>query len=148
MKPLFHCLLVLVYCSLTATSGFAASKCIHSPSEKIVSDYIDDLEKNKNQLFYSHYEYFNKALSEKITTVLIIEIGKTKGIMIERDACTITNVAYISYSGEYNSLVVDETHGGAATYEEKGKLLDKLSESSFKLIEPKQLRIILKIKGI
>ncbi len=125
---------------------FATDKCDRVEySYKYIADYLGQLEKDKTPVFYSEYEYYDKDKSENITIGLIIELGKTNGLMVEKyyeenHKCFIGNPSSISYSDKHYELELEETHGGIYSYERAEKLLKNFTGKKFELLKPAELR--------
>jgi hypothetical protein len=131
---------IFIYFLLFPFLVFAADKCEHVEYVKYIADYVVQLEKNKTPVFYSEYEYYDADKSKTIVVGLIIELGKTNGLLIEKHRCFIGNPSSISYSDKYNELVLEETHGGVYSYERAGKLLKNFTGKNFVLLKPAELR--------
>ncbi len=131
---------IFIYFLLFPFLVFAADKCEHVEYEEYIADYLSQLEKNKTPVFYSEYEYYDKDKSKDIIVGLIIELGKTNGLLIEKHKCFIGNPSFISYSDKRNELALEETHGGIYSYERAGKLLEKFTDKNFILLKPAELK--------
>jgi hypothetical protein len=132
--------IIIIYLLLIPLLVFAADKCEHVEYVKYVADYLGQLEKNKTLVFYSEYEYYDSDKSKDIIVGLIIELGKTNGLLIEKHNCFIGNPSSILYSDKDNELVLEETHGGVYSYERAEKLLKNFTGKKFVLLKPTALR--------
>lgn len=130
----------IILCLLFSVKAY--SKCIPTFYEEYIYTYLEQLENNHLPIFYSGYE----LQKDKEEVFLIIEVGSYNGILIEKDDCTITNLAKVSYSNTHHQFVVEETHGGVYSYERVGKLLQNLLKQKFILGKSEDLRRLLRIK--
>lgn len=126
----------------------ASGKCDddYSPAEETLYDHLEEIKNNKTHFFYSEYVYYDKDLKEDIMISLIIEMGKKNGYMIDKDKCTVTNLSTISYSEEHSAFVVDDTHGGVATYKAVDRRLQRFLNKKFILLKPVELTKKLRIR--
>ncbi|RJQ16386.1 MAG: hypothetical protein C4560_09420 [Nitrospiraceae bacterium] len=132
--------IIFIYLLLFPLLVFASDKCEYVEYVKYIADYLGHLEKNKTAVFYSEYEYRDSDKSKDIMVGLIIGLGKTNGLLIEKYECVVGNPSSISYSDKESDLVLEETHGGIYSYDRAEKLLANFKGKKFVLLKPAELR--------
>ena len=131
---------ILILCLLFTVNAYGT--CAPSQYEEYIRNYLAQLEKRQVPLFCCSFKP-----QDGNTVFLIVEWGGDNGILIEKDACTITNLAKVSYSDAHHQFVVEDTHGGVYSYERVNKLLQAAVKKEFILLRLGDLRGLLNIKG-
>jgi hypothetical protein len=138
---LFLCLNLVVLLVSASLHG----DCYYTNYEAVVYKYLNDIESRNSLIFYSDYKYKEGDKEESIS--LVIEFGKSDGLMVERMGCVVTNVASISFSPSHNTLVVSETDGGVYSYNRAGTLLRNFLKEHFGLLRAEGVKAILRIRS-
>ncbi len=126
----------VLLCLLFVVNAYGA--CTPSQYEEYVRTYLIDLEKRQIPVFCSNFKSQDGSF-----VFLIKEWDSARGILIEKDDCTITNLAKVSYSNTSHQFVVEDTQGGVYSYERVDKLLQTLLKKEFILLKADDLKKIL-----
>ncbi|MDY6857654.1 MAG: hypothetical protein SWO11_23740 [Thermodesulfobacteriota bacterium] len=121
---------------LICTPLYGDSKKSHY--ESYIDGYLSTAKEQGTSFFYS------KGNIEGKMVLLIVEVGSTNGILLEKDDCTIINLANIIYSKEKKQFFLKETHGGVYSYNRVEKILQKLLRQGFYIITPEEFQEKLK----
>lgn len=94
------------------------------------SKYLADIENGNTPVFFSGCE--SKTIKYRAT--LVFEIGKSKGLLIEKMDKFVINLATVIIGDK--GLIIEETHGGTYTYERVKKLANEIAKYRFYLLLP------------
>ncbi len=109
------------------------NNCFYSDNEKIIHDYLKKSEVENIVFFVSEFKDNDRI------TILIVEVVKHKGFLIEKRKCVVENIASISYSEKHKSFIIEEVHGGVFSYNRAENLLEKFDKNPFYLFFPDKI---------
>jgi hypothetical protein len=118
----------------------------YSPAKKTVYDQLNQAAKAKRLYFYTEHSEYDPALKEEIYVGLAVETGSRSCLLIERDACTVTNLSRVTQSQKNSAFIVTDTHGGVESYREATTKLTKSLKGEFVLLSPEELRQKLNVR--
>ena len=131
---------IVILCLLFTVNVYGA--CVPSQYEEYIRTYLGQLEKRKVPVFCCSFKS-----QDGNAVFLVIEWGSDNGVLIEKDDCTITNLAKVFYSNAHHQFVLEDTHGGVYSYERASKLMQTAVKKEFTLLRPADLRGLLNIGG-
>ena len=107
------------------------------------NEYLLDLESRKASVFLS---CCGSKTDVNYTAILVFEVDKKKGLLIEMNKNIVVNLANVSL--ENQGLTIEETHGGVFSYDRVKKLVANLVENCFYLMTPFKAADIRKSKRV
>jgi hypothetical protein len=141
--------------------AFILTQC-YSQTEKTLWDEGFDkfLFQNGNQtVLYTTVSYINDETDELVKALFIYKLSDNislyksnpnlDGIILYTDGKTITNLFTVIYSNEYNTIILDDVHGGVWSRHQAFKTLDIVLRSKMYIGICKNLRqLVLPDDGI